>query len=153
MYLKIKRVCNEARELTYATQGSAGLDLSYPYKEKITILPGEKKLISSGIAIEIPDNCEAQIRSRSGFASKFGIIVLNAPATIDSDYRGEIKILLFNCSKESFILEQHMRIAQLVIAPILRPKIEYVDKLSSTSRGEKGFGSSGSFYKLDKEIV
>lgn len=112
--------------------------------EAVLIQPGERKLIGTGIAIELPANTEAHIRPRSGLAYKHGITVLNTPGTIDEGYRGEIKVLLINHSQEAFQVEKGMRIAQMVIAPVLRPKLEIACcELAETCRGARGFGSTG----------
>ena len=143
--LKIHKICKEVQELNYATPGSSGLDLSYPYPETIEIKPGERVVVQSGISIEIPNNYEAQVRSRSGLCMKHGIIVLNSPGTIDADYRGEIKVILYNSNNKPFKIMQHMRIAQLVIVPIVRLKIDHNARLNNTIRGNQGFGSTGLF--------
>ena len=129
----------------YETHGAAGLDLLAAIKEnkKILIPPSKAEMIPTGIAIAVPIGYEAQIRPRSGLASKNGITVLNSPGTIDSDYRGEILVMLINHSKKDFEILRGMRIAQMVIMPIIRVEIEEVDSLSSSIRGTDGFGSTG----------
>ncbi|MFN7038991.1 MAG: dUTP diphosphatase [Alphaproteobacteria bacterium] len=128
----------------YATPGSAGMDLTAAIKEDIILKQGEIKLIPTGIAIELPQNFEAQIRPRSGLAAKNGVTVLNTPGTIDSDYRGEISIILINHGKVDFTITHGMRIAQMVISPVMQVKIELVEELfTETERGEGGFGSTG----------
>ena len=111
--------------------------------EDIVLNPGERKLIATGLAFEIEYGYEVQIRPRSGLAFKHGITVLNTPGTIDSDYRGEIKVLLINHSNEKFEIKKGDRIAQAVVAPVIQAKIVEVDELSDTARGESGFGSTG----------
>ena len=129
--------------LFYATSGSAGIDLRANNKSDIVIRPGESKLIPTGIAIALPVGYEAQIRPRSGLALKSGITVLNTPGTIDSDYRGEIGVILINHSTQEFTVTAEMRIAQMVIARYEKAEIEFVTELSDTARGEGGFGSTG----------
>ncbi len=126
---------------SYATTGSAGLDLRSA--DALTLKPGARALISTGIAIALPDNHEAQVRPRSGLAVKFGITVLNSPGTIDADYRGEIKVPLINLGKDDFQIAKGDRIAQMIIAPVLRVELVEVTSLDQTTRGAGGFGSSG----------
>lgn len=127
---------------SYATIGSSGIDLRSAVD--ITIHPMEISLISTGIALKLPANCEGQIRPRSGLAAKHGITVLNAPGTVDNDYRGEIKVILINLGKNDFIITRNMRIAQLVVATYLKSSIKVVESLDSTDRNDGGFGSTGS---------
>jgi len=127
----------------YATNGSSGMDLFAAISHPITIKKGEVSIIPTGIAIALPTGFEAQIRPRSGLAAKFGITVLNTPGTIDSDYRGEIKAILINHGQEDFVVERGMRIAQMVVAKYERIVLEEVSSLDDTTRGEKGFGSTG----------
>ena len=128
---------------SYQTDGSAGMDLSAFIKEDILIKPNERKIISTGIAISLPQNLEAQVRPRSGLAIKHGITVLNSPGTIDSDYRGEIKVILINHSQDDFIVKNQDRIAQVVFSEFIKVSFEETDNLDETSRGQKGFGSTG----------
>lgn len=131
-------------ELSMATIGSVGVDLFCAVDEAICLNNmGARELIPTGISIELPIGFEAQIRPRSGLAAKYGITVLNSPGTIDSDYRGEIKVILVNQSTKRFFVERGMRIAQMVVKPIVIPVIDYVDDLNMTERGEGGFGSTG----------
>lgn len=139
--LKVNLIHDEAKLPYRANKGDAGLDL-YSVEEKV-IKAGESELIRTGIQIELPKGTEAQIRPRSGLALKHSITVLNSPGTIDEGYRGELKIILINHGKEDFTVEKHMRIAQLVIAPVLQVELVKVESLSSSNRGEGGFGSSG----------
>lgn len=127
----------------YATPQSAGVDLRAATSEDISIAPGEVKLISTGIALALPKGVEAQIRPRSGLAAKHGITVLNSPGTIDSDYRGEIKVILINHGKEAFTITNSMRIAQMVLASHEIADFEPAESLDDTSRGSGGFGSTG----------
>ncbi|CAK8163367.1 Deoxyuridine 5'-triphosphate nucleotidohydrolase [Candidatus Xenohaliotis californiensis] len=128
---------------TYATSQSAGVDLMADITTDITIKPGDVAVVPTGIAIQIPANYEAQIRSRSGIAFKHSVIVLNSPATIDADYRGELKIILKNLGKNDFIISRGMRIAQLLVKEVPTIKFILKDSLSSSERGDKGFGSTG----------
>lgn len=144
--VKVKKLAHygELPNLKPATIGSAGVDLFAAIDESICLNNmGARALIPTGIAIELPVGYEAQIRPRSGLAAKEGITVLNTPGTIDSDYRGEIKIILINLSTKKFFVERGMRIAQMIVKPVLLPVIEYVDVLDETDRGEGGFGSTG----------
>lgn len=126
----------------YATVGSAGADLRYS-GAMTTIKPGERKLFSTGIKLSIPEGYEGQIRPRSGLAYKHGITVLNAPGTIDSDYRGEVGVILINLSEVSFDIEHGTKIAQMVFAEYVKTSFSGVDQLSETNRGEGGFGHTG----------
>lgn len=127
----------------YATKGSAGIDIEAAIEESIQISPGERVLIPAGFKIELPINYEAQIRPRSGLAIKHGITVLNSPGTIDSDYRGEVGVILINLGKEKFSVHPKDRIAQMVICNITKIDLIGVNFLSKTKRGSGGFGSSG----------
>ncbi len=130
----------------YESKLAAGMDLRANLTESLTLHPGERALVPTGLFIELPEDCEAQIRPRSGLAFKHGITVLNSPGTIDADYRGEIKVLLVNLSNEPFIIEHGERIAQMVIAKFQQVEIQEVaslDELTDTERGAGGFGHSG----------
>ena len=122
---------------------ASGFDLVCAHKEDVCLLPQERKLIRTGIAISLPCGLEAQVRPRSGLALKHGVVVLNAPGTIDADYRGEIKVILINHSTESFVIKFGMRIAQLVISPVLLPELIVSSSLEESTRGADGFGSTG----------
>ena len=126
----------------YKTDGSSGMDLMANVEQTVKISPGEKKIISTGIMIAIPEQYEIQIRPRSGLAAKNGISVLNTPGTIDSDYRGEIKIILINLGKNIFKIKKNDRIAQMIVCPIIKVELEEVESLPETVRGEGGFGST-----------
>ena len=128
---------------TYATSQSAGMDLLAAVFEPTVVKAGEIAIIPTGIAIALPEGFEAQIRPRSGLAAKFGITVLNTPGTIDADYRGEIKVILINHSSSDFVIERGMRIAQMVVARYEHIILDEVQSLEDTSRGAKGFGSTG----------
>jgi dUTP pyrophosphatase len=127
----------------YATPDSAGMDLMAAVNESISLVPGERMMIPTGIAIALPSGFEAQIRPRSGLALKNGLTLLNAPGTIDSDYRGEISVILVNHSQETFMVEHGMRIAQMVVAPVLQISWNAVFSLNDSERGAGGFGSTG----------
>tara|TARA_B100000686_G_C16276604_1_gene706671 strand:+ start:101 stop:541 length:441 start_codon:yes stop_codon:yes gene_type:complete len=139
----IKKLSKEIIKPKYETDGSSGMDIAAYIQKKVEILPGEKAIIPSGFSLSIPKGFEVQIRPRSGLAAKKGISVLNTPGTIDSDYRGEIKVILINLSKEKFIVENGMRIAQMIVSPIIQAELEEVKELPETSRGVGGFGSTG----------
>ena len=128
---------------TYATDLSAGVDLMAANGEALELLPGERTLVPTGIRIALPEGYEAQVRPRSGLALRHGITVLNAPGTIDADYRGEVAVLLVNLGEAAFTVERGMRIAQLVVAPLARVAWQEVPALPTSERGEGGFGSTG----------
>ncbi|MDG1272166.1 MAG: dUTP diphosphatase [Flavobacteriaceae bacterium] len=128
---------------TYATVQSAGLDLRAHIESAITLAPLERKIIGTGLKMALPSGLEAQVRPRSGLAAKFGITVLNAPGTIDADYRGEIGVILVNLSNEAYTLQPGERIAQLVIAAYTQVRWEAATELTDTNRGNSGFGSTG----------
>ena len=127
----------------YKTSGSSGMDLVAYIKNKITINPSEITIIPTGFAVAIPKNYEIQIRPRSGLAAKKGISVLNTPGTVDSDYRGEIKIILINLSKKSFVVKSGDRVAQMILCPVAKGKLREVKNLPKTVRDKGGFGSTG----------
>jgi dUTP pyrophosphatase len=127
----------------YATSGSAGLDLIAAVEEEIELLPGQRAAIPCGIAIELPHGCEAQVRPRSGLALNQGVTVLNAPGTIDSDYRGEVKAILINHGAEPYLIKRGAKIAQMVIARHEQAEIVESEELSGSVRGAGGFGSTG----------
>lgn len=127
----------------YATPGAAGMDLPAAIDSEIALNPGERALIPTGFAMAVPDGFEAQIRPRSGLAARNGITVLNTPGTIDSDYRGEVQVILINLGQEPFIITRGMRIAQMIIAPVTIVSISEQKELPDTQRGNAGFGSTG----------
>lgn len=127
----------------YATEGSAGMDVRAAVEADMTVAPGATVLVPTGFAIAVPPGHEAQVRPRSGLAIKHGIGVLNAPGTIDSDYRGEVRIILTNFGQEPFVIRRGERIAQMVIAPFVRAEWEERDSLEDTQRGAGGFGHTG----------
>ena len=139
----IKKTNKEVTTPKYKTYGSSGVDLSAFLEKKVVIKPNSSELIPTGLQVAIPEELEIQIRPRSGLAAKESIGVLNSPGTIDSDYRGELKIILFNHGKEDFIINNGDRIAQMVLVPIVKMEFEEVDSLPNTVRGQGGFGSTG----------
>jgi dUTP pyrophosphatase len=140
--LKVKRISGEAVLPAYAHPGDAGLDLYSAVSASLD--PGESKLIGTGISIELPPNTEGNVRPRSGLALKHGVTVLNAPGTIDCGYRGEVGIILINHGRARFDVQPGMKIAQLVVAPCLSVDVQEISDLTASSRGEGGFGSTGS---------
>ena len=139
----IKRLSKNVPLPKYETDGSSGLDLAANIDKKIEIKPGETKIIPTGLFVSIPKNFEIQIRPRSGLAAKNQISVLNTPGTIDADYRGELKVILINLSDKIFVVEKGLRIAQMVVCPVVRAKLKEVETLNDTKRGSGGFGSTG----------
>ena len=139
----IKKLNSKVQLPKYKTDGSSGMDLMAFLESPVSLKPQESKLISTGISIAIPEDTEVQIRPRSGLAAKSNISVLNTPGTIDSDYRGEIKIILFNHGKEDFVINNNDRIAQMILMPIIKAEFEEVENLPKTLRGSGGFGSTG----------
>ncbi len=139
----VKKLNSKVQLPKYKTSGSSGMDLMALIEKPIKIKPQESVLIPTGITIAIPEDTEVQIRPRSGLAAKSNISVLNTPGTIDSDYRGEIKIILFNHGKDEFVVNNNDRIAQMVLMPILKAEFEEVNDLPETIRGSGGFGSTG----------
>ncbi len=142
--MNIKVINKSSHDLPhYETRASAGMDLRANISESITLQPLERTIVKTGLFIELPVGFEAQVRPRSGLAAKKGITVLNAPGTVDADYRGEIGVILVNLSNEAFTIENGERVAQLVIAKHERAEWIQVEELSETARGEGGFGSTG----------
>ena len=139
----VKRLNSKVQLPKYKTDGSSGMDLMAFLDKPISILPKKSELIPTGLSIAIPNNTEIQIRPRSGLAAKNNISVLNTPGTVDSDYRGEIKVILYNHGDKEFIVNSEDRIAQMVLTPIIKASFEEVDDLPETIRGEGGFGSTG----------
>ena len=139
----VKKLNSKVKLPSYKTEGSSGMDLVAFIDEPIEIKPNSSALIPTGLSIAIPEDCEVQIRPRSGLAAKSNISVLNTPGTIDSDYRGELKVILFNHSNKEFIVNHNDRIAQMVLVPVLKVNFEEVDTLPDTLRGSGGFGSTG----------
>ena len=139
----IKRINDKVLIPKYKTAGSSGMDISAFIEQNITIKPKEKAIIPTGFSLSVPQDFEVQIRPRSGLAAKNSITVLNTPGTIDSDYRGEIKVILMNFGTEDFIVENGLRIAQMVVCPIEKIELKEENELPETSRGSGGFGSTG----------
>jgi len=139
----IKRLSSKVTMPQYKTIGASGMDIAAFLDNEILIKPSEKKIIPTGIRLKIPKGYEVQIRPRSGLAANNDITVLNTPGTIDSDYRGEIKVILFNHGKNLFKVENGLRIAQMVLCPVIEAKLSEVEIIDETERGEGGFGSTG----------
>ena len=141
--VQIKKLDPSVKLPTYKTDGASGMDLMAFIKEPITVKPKTSELIPTGLSVAFSKNYEIQIRPRSGLAAKNNISVLNTPGTIDSDYRGELKVIIFNHGDENFIIENGDRIAQMVLTPVLKIELEETRTLTETIRGEGGFGSTG----------
>ena len=141
--VQIKKLDPNVEIPEYKTSGSSGVDLMANLSQNIIIKSGESCLVPTGLSISIPKDCEVQIRPRSGLAARSQITVLNTPGTIDSDYRGELKIIIFNHGKEQFVIKNKDRIAQMVLMPILKFDFQEVDELDDSGRGTGGFGSTG----------
>ena len=139
----IKRLSKNITLPRYETKDSSGLDLAANIDKQIKILPGKSEIIPTGLAVAIPKNFEIQIRPRSGLAAKNQVSVLNTPGTIDADYRGEIKVILINLSDKVFVVEKGLRIAQMVLCPVIKATLKEVTELDNTERGSGGFGSTG----------
>ena len=142
--VRVRRVGNRGPPLElprYETEGSAGLDLRAD--EAFSLAPGERRLVPTGLAVEIPPGHEGSVRPRSGLAIRHGVGMVNAPGTVDSDYRGELAVILVNYGTDPVSFDRGERIAQMVIAPVVRAKLELVEALSDTGRGHGGFGSTG----------
>jgi dUTP pyrophosphatase len=139
----VKKLRDDAIVPRYMTSQAAGLDLCAALDAPITVAPGDRVAVSTGLAIALPVGFEAQLRPRSGLARSHGITLVNSPATIDADYRGEIGILVINHGREPFTIEPGHRIAQMVIAPVVQAELAVVDELDATERGAGGFGSTG----------
>lgn len=129
----------------YMSEHAAGADLCAAVREQLTLLPGARALVPTGFSIALPPGYEAQVRPRSGLAIRFGVTCLNAPGTIDADYRGEVRVVLANFGTEPFIIRRGDRIAQIVVAPVARATFDVVDELPPTQRGSGGFGSTDVF--------
>lgn len=135
--------CEDLPLPSYETEHAAGMDLRAAVKESLTLIPGQRELVPTGLRIALPEGYEAQIRPRSGLAMKHGIALLNSPGTIDADYRGEIRIIMANLGPEPFTIQRGDRIAQMVVAPVTRVAWATVERLDETARGEGGFGHTG----------
>ena len=141
--VQIKKLNSKVKVPKYKTDGSSGVDLEAFIENPIIVEPNSSKLIPTGISLSIPQDCEVQVRPRSGLAAESSISVLNTPGTIDSDYRGEIKVILFNHGNEQFVVKNGDRIAQMVLVPVFKFQFEEVNELTQTNRGSGGFGSTG----------
>ena len=139
----IKRLSKNIPLPKYETDGSSGMDLSANIEKEIQIAPGKSSIIPTGLAVSIPKNFEIQIRPRSGLAAKNQISVLNTPGTIDADYRGELKVILINLGENIFKIQKGLRIAQMVLCPVIKATLKEVETLEETKRGTGGFGSTG----------
>ena len=139
----VKRLDSKVKIPQYKTSGSSGMDLMAFVKNSIKIEPNTLELVPTGLSVAIPEDLEIQIRPRSGLAAKSNIGVLNTPGTIDSDYRGELKIILFNHGNKDFIVNNNDRVAQMVLTPVIKMELEEVDQLPESIRGSGGFGSTG----------
>ena len=141
--VQIKKLDPNAKIPEYKTAGASGVDIMALLEKKITLDPGESQIIPTGLSIAIPEDLEVQIRPRSGLAAKSNISVLNTPGTIDSDYRGEIQIILFNHSTKNFVINNNDRVAQMILTPIIKMELEETNELPKSIRGEWGFGATG----------
>jgi dUTP pyrophosphatase len=144
--VKFKRLSEEFNNIplpSYSTSGSAGMDIRAAVKKPIKLKPMEVEMIATNLSVEIPEGFEIQVRPRSGLSAKYGIGILNSPGTIDSDYRGEVKIILINFGKEEFIIQPGDRIAQLILSKIYKAKLEETEELNNSKRGKGGFGHTG----------
>ena len=139
----IKRLSPSVQLPSYKTNGASGMDLMAFIEKPIELKPGKSCLVPTGLSVAFPEEYEIQIRPRSGLAAKNNITVLNTPGTIDSDYRGELKIILFNHGNENFLINNSDRIAQMILTPIIKMELQETDELPETVRGEGGFGSTG----------
>ena len=139
----VKKLNSLAKLPSYKTDGASGMDLMACIEKPINLEPGKSCLIPTGLSVAFSEKYEIQIRPRSGLAAKNNISVLNTPGTIDSDYRGELKIILFNHSNENFIIKNNDRVAQMVLTPIVKMELEEINELPNSNRGDGGFGSTG----------
>ena len=139
----VKKLNSLAKLPSYKTNGASGMDLMACIEKPISLEPGKSCLIPTGLSVAFSEKYEIQIRPRSGLAAKNNISVLNTPGTIDSDYRGELKIILFNHSNENFIIKNNDRVAQMVLTPIVKMELEEINELPNSNRGDGGFGSTG----------
>ena len=144
----IKKLNSSIQLPSYKTKGASGMDLMAYLKNPINLKPGKSCLVPTGLSVAFPDEYEIQIRPRSGLAAKNNISVLNTPGTIDSDYRGELKVILFNHGNEIFTINNNDRVAQMVLSPIIKMELEETNELPESIRGERGFGSTGKWKKF-----
>ena len=139
----IKKLDPKVQLPEYKTSGASGMDLTAFTEKPINVKPQTSSLVPTGLSIAVPENCEVQIRPRSGLAANSSISILNTPGTIDSDYRGEIKVILFNHRKNNFLINNKDRIAQMILTPVIKMELQEAEELPGTVRGEGGFGSTG----------
>jgi len=143
LHIKRKEGCEDIPLPRYMSKGASGMDVCAAVEENVTIQPGEVKLIPTGLYVAVDPGYEVQVRPRSGLALKHGLTIVNSPGTIDSDYRGEVGIILGNMGHDAFVVERGMRIAQLVVQHVVRAQIELADELEDTARSDGGFGHTG----------
>ena len=148
----IKRLSKNLSLPKYKTDGASGMDLAANIEDKIEIAPGKSAVIPTGLSVSIPKDFEIQIRPRSGLAAKNRISVLNTPGTIDADYRGEIKVILYNHGNNNFLINNKDRIAQMILTPVIKMNLEETDNLPETVRGKDGFGSTGKWVQAWTKI-
>tara|TARA_B100001248_G_C27399150_1_gene468471 strand:+ start:7706 stop:8158 length:453 start_codon:yes stop_codon:yes gene_type:complete len=142
--LEVKKLENFKGDMPrYATDGASGFDVRAQLSEPVTLKPGQRSMIPTGLAFAIPENYEIQVRPRSGLAVRNGISMVNTPGTIDADYRGEVKVIVINHGQEDFTINDQERIAQFVLCPVVKAEFQWVESLSGTERGDGGFGSTG----------
>ena len=143
LLVRRKAGCEDLPLPRYMSEAAAGMDVCAAVDEPIALEPGDVKLVPTGLFLAVPEGCEVQVRPRSGLALKHGLVVVNSPGTIDSDYRGEVGVIVGNVGREPFTITRGLRIAQLVVAPVARAEVRLVEELPDSRRGEGGFGSSG----------
>jgi len=143
LLVRRKAGCDDLPLPRYMSEAAAGMDVCAAVEEPLTLEPGDVKLVPTGLYVAVPEGYEIQVRPRSGLALKYGLTVVNAPGTIDADYRGEVGVIVGNVGHEPFTITRGMRIAQLVVAPVERAEVRLVEELPESGRGEGGFGSSG----------
>ncbi len=143
LLVRRKAGCDDLPLPRYMSEAAAGMDVCAAVEEPLTLEPGDVKLVPTGLYVAVPEGYEIQVRPRSGLALKHGLTVVNAPGTIDADYRGEVGVIAGNVGREALVITRGMRIAQLVVAPVERAEVRLVEELPESGRGEGGFGSSG----------
>ena len=143
LLVRRKAGCEDLPLPRYMSEAAAGMDVCAAVDEPIALEPGDVKLVPTGLFLAVPDGCEVQVRPRSGLALKHGLVVVNSPGTIDSDYRGEVGVIVGNVGRRPFTITRGLRIAQLVVAPVERAEVRLVEELPDSRRGDGGFGSSG----------
>ena len=148
----IKKLSSDVKLPSYKTSGASGMDLMAYIKSPITIKPKTSELISTGLSVAFSEEYEIQIRPRSGLAAKNNISVLNTPGTIDSDYRGELKVIIYNHSNQDFIVNNNDRIAQMILTPVIKMELQETNELPESVRGEGGFGSTGKWKNHSKKV-